>query len=171
MLRLTLAVFCFLALALAVACGDDDDASGSPTLTPGARTTDAATPASTEPGEDDGDKTEGPTDVPGEETPGPTAPGDVPTAPPTASTGIPAVAPADQGAFAGQFQGQVSEQETCTYNPTTALVSCPSADYAIDPPIVGQDITCNVWIVSGVRELVQCTSLEPTQTTYYEIME
>ncbi|MCH8052262.1 MAG: hypothetical protein IIC86_09620, partial [Chloroflexi bacterium] len=56
--------------------------------------------------------------------------------------------------------------------PHPALVTCAGRGlYAIDPPIVGQDISCNIWIVSGAAELIQCTSQEPLDTTYYEIME
>ena len=152
-----------------IACGDDDDAAPTPTAAPslsaGASPTATAAP--------NGDlKTEAPSQPTAEVTAAPTAPGDIPTAPPTASEGTPAVAPEDQGAFVGQFEGQPIDFEACTYDPTTALVSCAGRGlYAIDPPIVGQDISCNIWIVSGAAEIIQCTSSEPQATTYYEIME
>ncbi len=164
---LRLASFCFVATVLSlvvISCGDDDDASPTPTISPA-----ATTPAATAP---DDSKTEGPSESPGDPTVAPTAPGDVPTAPPTASEGTPAVAPDDQGAFVGQFQGQPIDQESCSYDPTAALVSCPGHGlFAIDPPIVGQDISCSIWIVSGAAELIQCTSQQPLETTYYEITE
>ena len=165
---LRLASLCLAATAvslLVAACGDDDAASptaspisGLPTPTAGATATDR--------------KTEGPSDSPGDATPLPTAPGDVPTVPPTASVGTPAVAPEDQGAFVGQFQGQPPETEGCTYDPPAALVTCIDRGlFAIDPPIVGQDISCSIWVVGGLARLIQCTSQEPLKTTYYEIME
>ena len=165
-----LAAVCLAAAAfslIAIACGDDDDASPTPTVAP-----DPSTPAASVTATPDDQKTEGPSESPGDTTTAPTAPGDVPTAPPTASEGTPAVAPDDQGAFAGQFLGQQVVPEACTYNPTTALVTCTDRGlFAIDPPIVGQDISCSIWIVSGAAELIQCTSEEPPATTYYEIME
>ncbi|MCH7484438.1 MAG: hypothetical protein IIA90_04740 [Chloroflexi bacterium] len=165
-----LASFCLVAIAFSlavIACGDDDDATPTPTITPSPSSSAASTTA---PAADQ--KTEGPSESPGDVTAAPTAPGDVPTAPPTASEGTPAVAPDDEGAFVGQFLGQPIDQEGCTYDPTAALVTCAERGlFAIDPPIVGQDISCNIWIVSGAAEVVQCTSQQPLDTTYYEIME
>ena len=169
---LRLASFCLAAIALSLAvivCGDGDDATPTPTFTttPGPPSPAASTTA---PAGDQ--KTEGPSESPADVTAAPTAPGDVPTAPPTASEGTPAVAPDDEGAFVGQFEGQPIDQESCTYDPTTALVTCSERGlYAIDPPIVGQDISCSIWIVSGAAELIQCTSIQPQETTFYEIME
>jgi len=166
---LRLASFCLAAIALSlavIACGDDDDVSPTPTTSGSS----SPTPSATAPPGDH--KTAGPSESPGDATPLPTAPGDVPTAPPTASEGMPAVAPDDEGAFVGQFLGQPIDQESCTYDPATALVTCSERGlYAIDPPIVGQDISCSIWIVSGAAELIQCTSVQPLDTTYYEIME
>lgn len=174
MLRLASLLLVTVAVTLAaLACGDDDDA-GTPTptaVTESPTATDGVTPGGQTTAAGDDLKTSPPDGSGGSVPPVATAPGDVPTAPPTASTGIPAVAPDDQGAFAGQFEGQVVEFETCAYNPTNGLVTCPQAEYRIDPPMVGQDISCTVWVVSGVREVVQCTSIEPTETIYYEIME
>jgi hypothetical protein len=170
MLRLIASLLTALALALAVAACGDDDGGATPTGSARSGTPGAATSAAAE--ETDGDhKTAGPTDEPGEPTAAPTAPGVVPTAPPTSAVGTPAVAPEDQFAFAAQFEDKQVEFEQCSYDPTTALVSCPSADYAIDPPIVGQDISCAVWIVDGVREVVGCTSLDPLASVYYDIQE
>ncbi len=166
---LRLASICLAAIALSfavIACGDDDDASPTPTTSGSS----SPTPSTTAPPGDH--KTAGPSESPGVATPLSTAPGDVPTAPPTASEGTPAVAPDDEGAFVGQFLGQPIDQESCTYDPVTALVTCSERGlYAIDPPIVGQDISCSIWIVSGAAELIQCTSVQPLDTTYYEIME
>ncbi len=166
MLRLASFYLAAIAFSLAViACGDDD-ASPTPTITP------APSPAASTTAPAGDQKTTGPSESPGDATIAPTAPGDVPTAPPTASEGTPAVAPDDEGAFIGQFFGQPIDPEGCTYDSTTALVTCAERGlYAIDPPIVGQDISCSIWIVSGVAELIQCTSIQPENTTYYEIME
>lgn len=166
--RLASLVVVAIAFSLAVvACGDDDGAlpTGTITAVPSSPAAGTTTPV-------DDDKTAGPSESPGDATAEPTAPGDVPTAPPTASEGAPAVAPADEGAFVGQFLGQPIDDETCAYDPTTALVTCSERGlFAIAPPIVGQDISCSIWIVSGAAELIQCTSQSPEKTTYYEIME
>ena len=167
---LRLASFCLVAISFslaAIACGDDDGSAPTATISSGQSTPAAST--TTPPGDN---KTEGPSESPGDATTAPTAPGDVPTAPPTASEGTPAVAPADEGAFVGQFFGLPIDQEGCTYDPATALVTCAERGlYAIDPTIVGQDISCSIWIVSGEPELIQCTTIQPGHTTYYEIME
>ncbi len=150
-----------------IACGGDDDASPTPTITPAPSSPAASTTAPA-----GGQKTEGPSESPVDVTAAPTAPGDVPTAPPTASEGTPAVAPDDQGAFVGQFLGHQIYPEACTYDPAAALVTCSERGlYAIDPPIVGQDISCDIWIVSGAATAIQCTTSQPLETTYYEIME
>lgn len=173
---LRLASFSLAAIALslaAIACGGDDDATPTPTSTPTSTITSGlSSPAASTAAPAGDQKTEGPSESPADVTAAPTAPGDVPTAPPTAPEGTPAVAPDDEGAFVGQFLGQPIDPESCTYNPTTALVTCLERGlFAIDPPIVGQDISCSIWIVSGVAELIQCTSIQPDKTTYYEIME
>lgn len=98
-----------------------------------------------------------------------TAPGETPTVPPVAAVGTPAAAPADQEAFATSFSGQQVDLRDCVYNPTTAVVNCQSVLYAIDPPMVGQDVTCTLWLVSDVPRALACQAAEPRGTTYYEI--
>ncbi len=171
MLRLAPVYLAAIVFSLAViACGDDDATpTAAPTITAGASSPAASTTAPAD------EKTEPPPGSPAAVTLAPTAPGEVPTAPPVSSEGTPAVAPDDEGLFIGQFFGQPVDTEACTYDPTTALVTCPGRGlYAIDPPIVGQDISCNIWIVSGVEELIQCTKIGPdgtASTTSYEIMD
>jgi hypothetical protein len=170
MLRLIPIFLIALTMTLAVACGDDDSSSQpaavSPTatITPnGGPTTITPTPAS------DDRKTEGPSESPGETTPEPTAPGDVPTPPPSAE-GTPA--PQVDEAYAGQFQGQPITPEECIYNLTAGQVTCPDRGiFAISPAMTGQDIACNIWIINGTPELIQCTSQEPLETNYYQVPE
>jgi hypothetical protein len=100
-----------------------------------------------------------------------TAPGEIPTAPPVAVVGTPAVKPGDQAAFLAQFQGVQTDLQSCSYNPGTALADCSSVQYAIDPPIVGQDIQCTLWLVSGTPRALACGSQEPAQTNYYEVQQ
>ena len=172
MLRFAPVYLAAIIFSLAViACGGDDDDAPTPTRTPtAAPTITSPSPASTNAPADD-DKTEPTPTSPAPITLAPTAPGEVPTAPPTASEGTPAIAPADEGLFIGQFFGQPVDTEECTYNPTTALVTCPGRGlYAIDPPIVGQDISCIIWIVDGATRAIQCTSVQPVGTTTYEIV-
>nr|AUF80929.1 hypothetical protein S36_0542 [uncultured bacterium] len=173
MLRLALFSFAAIVFSLAViACGGDDDAT--PTAAP-AFTIGVSSPAAGTTAPADDSKTEPPPESPAPITVAPTAPGEVPTAPPVSSEGTPAVAPDDEGLFIGQFQGQPVDTEGCTYNPTTALVTCPGRGlYAIDPPIVGQDISCSIWLVSGVARVIQCTKIGPdnaASTTSYEILD
>lgn len=158
--------------SLLVACGDDD-AGGSPTATAtridtgGATST--ATPASTEDG-----KTPPPSGESEEPTtPGETAPGEVPTPPPTAAVGTPAVEPADLEAFLAEFEGQPDlDMRGCQYSQTTAVTDCGDWGlYAIDPPIVGQDINCTLWVLAGTPRAISCSSADPPETKYYEIME
>lgn len=164
-----------LVLALPVlflaACGDGDSPpDGSPGL---------ATPTSTDGGGGEGetlapggeDKTEGPEETSSDnQTPIATAPGEVPTPPPPAAEGTPAVAPADESAFLGQFAGLDVQIEACSYNPATALTSCPGYGlYAIDPPMVGQDVQCSIWLVDGVPRALQCRAADPPEPRNYEI--
>jgi hypothetical protein len=100
-----------------------------------------------------------------------TAPGGIPTAPPVAAVGTPAVEPSDQAAFLAQFQGVQTDLQSCAYNPATALADCSSVQYAIDPPIVGQDVQCTLWLVSGTPRALACSSQEPQQTKYYEVQQ
>jgi hypothetical protein len=175
MLRLAPVYLAAIVFSLAViACGGDDDDTPTPTAEP-TITAGASSPAAGTTTPADDSKTEPPPASPAAVTLAPTAPGDFPTAPPVASEGTPAVAPDDEGLFIGQFFGQPIDTEACTYSPTTALVTCPGRGlYAIDPTIVGQDISCNIWIVSGVEELIQCTKTGPdgtADTTSYEILD
>jgi hypothetical protein len=157
-------VFLFAAVALvatAIACGGGgSDSTATPT------TTDSPTPRTVTP-TPEGAKTTSP-DQPSPSVAA-TAPGETPTAPPVAAVGTPAAAPEDQEAFATSFAGQQVDLVDCVYNPTTAVVNCQSVLYAIDPPMVGQDITCMLWMVSGTPRAVACAAAEPPGTTYYEI--
>jgi hypothetical protein len=173
MLRAFLAATVTLTAAALLACGDDD-ADSSPT--PTATRTAAGSPTETEQAvetstPDNGAKTPEPTDeTAGPTSPAATAPGEVPTTPPTAASGTPAVRPADEQAFLAQFQGQDIQFVECTYDFSSRLVDCPGYGlYAIDPPIVGQDVTCSTWVLGGAARAVQCSSVEPQQTIYYEI--
>ncbi|MEX0682856.1 MAG: hypothetical protein WD904_00085 [Dehalococcoidia bacterium] len=169
MLRLASVCLATLVLALSVvACGDDDgatpsDADATPTISPNG----GPITASPAPDPTDDHKTEAPSGSPGDETPGPTAPGQQ-TPPPASDEGIPA--PQVDDAFAAQFNGQTVVPEDCLYNFSEGLVFCPGHGiYAIDPPMGGQDISCNIWIVSEDPKLIQCTSQEPLNTNYYEV--
>jgi hypothetical protein len=100
-----------------------------------------------------------------------TAPGEIPTAPPVAAVGTPAVEPSDQAAFLAQFQGVQTDLQSCSYNPGTALADCSGVQYALDLPIVGQDIQCALWLVGGAPRALACGSQEPQQTKYYEVQQ
>ncbi len=158
-MRLALLLAAGLLLLLA-ACGGGGDSDETPTST-GSATARTVTPTP------EGDKT----GTPDQRTPSvpATAPGETPTVPPVASVGTPAAAPDGQEAFSTSFTGQQVDFRDCVYNPTTAVVNCQSVLYAIDPPMVGQDISCTLWLVSDVPRALACQAVEPPGTTYYEI--
>jgi hypothetical protein len=148
----------------AMACGGDGEEE-TPTPTPSATARGTRSPTPTGGSEE---KTPGPEETPdgGGETSTPDA-GPEPT---PASEGTPAVAPDDQTGFLNQFQGRDTVPESCTYDPTTFIVTCGDRGrFAIDPPIVGQDISCSIWIVDGNPEYVGCRSQEPLRAIYYDI--
>jgi hypothetical protein len=147
-------------LSLLAACGGDDD----PTSTPSAIVSATIRTVTPTP---EGDKT----GTPDQRTPSvpATAPGETPTVPPVASVGTPAAAPDDQEGFSTSFAGQQVDFQDCVYNPTTAVVNCQSVLYAIDPPMVGQDVSCTLWLVSGTARALACQAVEPPGTSYYEI--
>jgi hypothetical protein len=147
-----------LATLLAACGGDDND---TPTPTP---TTSGTATVKTSSGSE-----KSPTPQSSEPSPAVSAPGGTPTAPPVSAIGTPAPAPADQQAFSTSFAGQQVDQRDCLYNPGTGVVNCQSVLYAIDPPMVGQDITCTLWVVSGAPRAIACHAEEPPGTTYYEI--
>jgi hypothetical protein len=153
-----------LLLGLVTACGDDDDDDGEETTSASATATKDASPSATT-----SDDKETPTDEPSV-TPAPQGGDITPTAPPVNPNGTRAVEPPDANAFIAQFQGQQIDYRSCAYNPMTALVNCPgSGVFAIDPPITGQDISCELWVVVGGAVAISCQSAEPLQTRYYDI--
>jgi hypothetical protein len=161
-----------------VACGDDDDGSsatpsGSAAASEDESGTARPTTTDSEAGDDDDDgdlKTPGPSETEGGQTPVATAPGEVPTVPPPAAEGTPA--PEVPPSVLADFQGKPITYSDCIYSLSTRLVDCGDQGlYAIDPPIVGQDITCQVWFVENVREIIGCTSVEPYDTKFYDIQE
>lgn len=178
MLRFALVCLASAALTLGIlACGDDGGSSSptpsdaTPTETFGDGRTSPPTASLTDaPTSTGSDKTAPPSgNGDGEETPEPTAPGPTPTAPPTAAVGTPA--PEVPPSIFADFEGRPITYKTCEYSLNTAQVTCEDAIYAIDPPIVGQDITCQLLFVEDVRELIQCTSVDPYNTIYYQIAE
>jgi hypothetical protein len=153
----------FLALAaLTIACGGGSDS----TSTPSASLTRAPAGDSTSPGSTS-IKTATPVQVTASVAA--TAPGKTPSPPPVAPEGTPAVAPDDQSAFVAQFQGVQTDLTTCTYNPRTAIADCTGVQYALDPPVVGQDVQCTLWSVNGTPRALACTTVEPATATYFEV--
>lgn len=159
------ALFCALLVA-AVACGDDD--GGGSTPTPTAAGSETSEPSATEPGETptDGDeKTPGNDETPDKETPGTAG---TPATPGTGGT--PAIAPADQTAFIAQFAGATIEHIDCPYDPGTLIAHCGAdGEYAVDPPLGGQDVTCLLGLVEDEPVYVNCMSHVPLQSIFYEI--
>jgi hypothetical protein len=155
-----------IVLALILACGGDDDEQATATPSP-SRSPTATRDRETETPNGGDDKP-----TPDEETPNggsePTEDGG--PAPTPAPEGTPAVAPPDQAAYVGQFQGRDVTEEECIYDPTTLVVTCPDRGrFAIDPPLQGQDIICALGLVDGTPEYIRCRSQQPLQAIYYEI--
>jgi hypothetical protein len=151
---------------LAFACGSDDDGDKE-SPSPSAQTSTPDDDETTTPTGDGDDKTPGADETPdGEETPVDGEPTRT-----AASEGIRAVAPADQPAFLNQFQSEIN-YEDCQFNPSTVITDCPGhGQYAVDPPLSGQDISCRIGSVEGKAELINCTSQEPLTSIYYDIQE
>ena len=156
-----------LALALVtLACDGDGNGNGDGVTA----TTPGATP--------DGTATAGPTEAPteqpsptGEET---TAAVETPTIEPTVATpaaspiavGTPAVAPADLS----PYEGMAIDQEECLFDPLTALANCLERGlYTVDPPLIGEDISCSILIVQDEAVALLCRSQEPQEAVYYAI--
>jgi hypothetical protein len=163
--RLFVPTAMLLIVATVTACGggdEDEEATATPTRTPTA-SRETRTPTAT--GGDE--KTPGPEDTPNG---GATSTPDTGPEPTPASEGTRAVAPDDQTGFLAQFQGRDTVPESCTYDPTTYIVTCGERGrFAIDPPIVGQDVSCSIGIVDGNPEYVNCRSQEPLRAIYYDI--
>lgn len=169
------ALFTLLALTAitlaAVACGGDDNDGGSPTAASPTR----ASPTSARQAQEtpvDGDlKTPG-SETPEGRTPAPTQPGDTGPGPTPASRGTPATWIREPDKFfAENYPGKSPTEADCLYNPVTVLATCSGTDYAVDPPLTGQDISCALLLVDQQAVAIRCTSAEPLQTIYYQIQE
>jgi hypothetical protein len=162
-MRPAIAFAAALAIGAVIACGGDDSSTDtpSPTQATGTARTVTATPA--------GQKT----GTPDQSTPSVqvTAPGETPSPPPVAPVGTPAVAVADEAAFLAQFAREDIAFQSCQYTITTGIADCGGTLYAIDPTFVGQDITCQLWVVDGTPRALGCGAVEPLDTHYYEIQE
>ena len=114
-----------------------------------------------------------PTDV--KETPGETLveteqpASETPTPPTAAEEGIRATLVEDQTGYLMQFNGRNLQEESCLYSPVTRITDCGGTKYAIDPPIVGQDIDCFRGVVDGQPKYIRCQSAEPQQSLVYQI--
>ena len=171
-LRLLLIPLLIALCALALACKDGD--SSGP-----AATRSGATASPTD-GAGSGGGTTAPDEKspPPEENPGasgtPAARTDGAEAPPSpAAEGARAVAPADQNTFVATFQGQSNlREEQCSYSPATRITNCAGRGlFAVDPPLTGQDISCGLLTADDQAVAIRCTSQEPLETLYYEMMQ
>ncbi|HUF53361.1 MAG TPA: hypothetical protein VMR52_06280 [Dehalococcoidia bacterium] len=184
MLRPIALVLVSAALATAViACGDDDDdtvgspspSTPTPTATFGDGRTSPPTASVTDAAGDDGDdKTPPPGNGDGDDDdddgPAPTAPGAVPTAPPPATEGTPA--PEALSSIVAEYEGQNILNHDCQYSPNTAQIDCGDRGiYAPDPPPVGQDITCTLWLLADEPVLINCFGIGPPNSFWYDISE
>jgi hypothetical protein len=168
-LKVLFAALLIALAALAIACGDDDDTS---TSTP---TDDAPVTASPSDGDetptDDGDETT----PPDEKTPiGGDGNGGQTTAPTSDATpaaeGIRAVQQPNYPDWLAQNYPDVSPVEApCAYNPATVTATCDGEDYAVDPPLTGEDISCFTQNVNAEPVAIRCTSQSPLTTIYYVI--
>ena len=160
---LAAAVLVFV-LALAIACnGDDDGGNGTPDN-------------GTAPSNGDGTLTPAPDKTPVDGN------GDVPTGDGQPSTngdstatpgGTPATLiddPADW--FATNYPGVSLPREDCIFNPGTFITTCPPhGDFSVDPPLTGEDVSCQSLLVNNEPVALSCTSQNPLTTIYYEIQQ
>lgn len=172
-LRLLLAALLIALAVLAIACGDDDDGSSA---TPSDGTNVTASPGDGDPtpsGGDDGDETTPPDD----KTPIGTSDGNDGGQPTDATSdatpaagGVPAVQqPNYQDWLAENYPNVSPEEDDCVYNPATVLATCDGTDYAVDPPLGGEDISCFTQNVNNEAVALRCTSQVPLTTIYYVI--
>jgi hypothetical protein len=152
---------------LVFGCGGDDDggSTDTPTGTTSPRTrTPARTSSSASPTDDDLKS------PPPDETANSGSPGITPTIPPTASTGKRAPRVQDVSAFFAQFPSAPQDERQCVYNPSTRLIDCSDrAQYAPDPPAVGQGIECFLMASGGSPVVVRCEIADPQGTAYYDV--
>lgn len=171
-LKLLLAALLITVAAFALACGDDDDGGSSATPSDGASVT--ASPGDGTPSDgDDDDETTPPDDKTpigtddgndSGETPGATS-----DATPAAE-GIPALQQPNYQDWLAENYPNVSPVEgDCIYNPATVLATCDGSDYAVDPPLAGEDISCFTQEVNSEPVALRCTSQSPLTTIYYVI--
>jgi len=146
-IQLLAAVVLALVLALAIACGGDDDGDNG---TPGDGATTTSTPSNGETPDD-----------------GQSSTGDATATP----SGTPATLIDDIVGWLEENYPNVSPpREDCIYNPGTRIATCPGhGDFSVDPPLAGQDITCQSLLVNGEAVAITCTSQVPAQAIYYEI--
>jgi len=168
-IKLFFAALLIAVTALSLACGDDDDGS---TSTPTDGTTVTASP-------DDGGETPtgdgDETTPPDEKTPiGDDDDGGQTTAPTSDATpaaeGIPAVQQPNYPDWLAENYPDISPIEApCAYNPATVTATCDGEDYAVDPPLTGEDISCFTQNVNSKPVAIRCTSQSPLTTIYYVI--
>lgn len=178
MRRFTLIAAALVAvLALVAACGDDDgDGDGSPTGSPTGTAAPTATPDGTgaEPTNGNGDNGDV-TTPPDEKTPIGNGDGETPAPTETidatpAPEGIPATHIPEITEWLQENYPGVSPSETgCTYNPATVIATCDGVQYAVDPPLTGQDVNCFALRVNDEPVAIRCTSQQPLTTIFYEI--
>lgn len=176
-IRLLAALLIISLGTLAAACDGDDDDGTSPTDGTTATATATATADDDSPTPTEGGGNGNETTPPDEKTPIGTGGdnGENGAATPTfagtpAPMGTPAVHIPDIGAWLNENYPGVSPQETdCVYNPGTVIATCDGVQYAVDPPLGGQDIQCFALRVDGEAVAIRCTSQDPLTTIYYEI--
>jgi hypothetical protein len=157
--------------ALAIACGDDDDASTSTSAPTDGATVTASPDDGAETPTGDGDETT----PPDEKTPiGGDGNGGHTTAPTSNATpaaeGIRAVQQSNYPEWLAENHPDVSPVEApCAYNPATVTATCDGEDYAVDPPLTGEDISCFTQNVNSEPVAIRCTSQSPLTTIYYVI--
>lgn len=175
-----LALVAFIALALA--CGDDDggdDASPTGGTTATETTSPGETATPTDANGDDGDDGVDETTPPDDKTPiagddgdddGNGEPSGATSDATPAPQGIPATHIPNIAEWLSENHPGVAPAETdCTYNPATLIATCDGVQYAVNPPLTGEDVACFALNVNNEPVAIRCTSQQPLTTIYYEI--
>ncbi len=166
-IQLLAAAILVFVLALAIACnGDDDGGNGTPD--------NGTTPSNGDSPSDDGTLTPAPGKTPVDGNV------DVPTGDGQPSTNGDSTAAPDgtPATFIDDIVGWLEtnyptvspQREDCIFNPGTFITTCPPhGDFSVDPPLGGEDVSCQSLLVNDEPVAITCTSQVPLTTIYYEI--
>jgi hypothetical protein len=169
-IQLLAAALLVFVLASAIACNGDEDVDDTPSdsATATAEPTNGDAPNGTVTPAPDKSPIDGNGDVPTGDGQ-PSTNGDATPAP----GGTPATFVEDISDWlATNYPGVSPQNEDCIFNPGTFITTCPPhGDYSVDPPLTGEDVTCQSLLVNDEPVAINCRSQDPLQSIYYEVQQ